>query len=189
MAAAACGDDGFVVGEPGLLYTLQWEDCNSSGVGCISGQGAAYGPGASGSACTITAALYGCSYNLTASEFNACPEAGGSGGCVIKLVVTASNGTGSTAVTVSVGTVTDGDASGSVAELTANTGHQYTPALSQYGTESYAAATGGTEGVPNSSLLTVASSSSSNCPTTIQSNHTVPVGIRIRVRWGRVVMA
>ena len=152
-------------------YTLQWEDCNSSGVGCISGQGAAYGPGASGSACTITAALYGCSYNLTASEFNACPEAGGSGACVIKLVVTASNGTGSTAVTVSVGTVTDGDASDPWPNYS-NTGYQNTPALSQYGTESYAAATGGTEGVPNSSLLTVASSSSSTCPTTIQSNHT-----------------
>ena len=153
-------------------YRLGWEDCNSSGAGCVNGQGVAFGPGASGSACTITTALDGCSYNLTANEYNACPAAGGSGACVIKLVVTATNGTGSTPVTVSVGTVTDSGASNPWPNYS-NTGYQNTPAdFDSFGNESYTAATGGTEGVPNPNVLTVASASSSSCPTTLQSNHT-----------------
>jgi hypothetical protein len=153
-------------------YTLQWEDCNSSGGSCQSGQGVAFGPGASGSACSITTALYGCSYNLTANEYDACPASGGSGACDIKLVVTATNASGSTPDTVNVGTVTDSGSSNPWPNFS-NTGYQNAPAnFDGYGNASYAQATGGTEGVPNPSLLTVASSGSSKCPTSFQSNHT-----------------
>ena len=151
-------------------YTLQWQDCNSSGTGCIGGQGAAYGPGASGSSCTITTALNGCSYNLTANEYNACPAGGAA--CTIKLAVTATNTGGSTTSTVSAGTVTNSNPSSPYPNYS-NTGYQNTPAnFNGYGNQSYAAQTGGTEGVPNPALLTVASSSSPTCPTTFQSNHT-----------------
>ena len=140
-------------------YTYQWQDCNSSGGNCVNAAGMAYGPGATGSKCVNAHPGDGCRYNLVADEAAApCPYAfGAAGSCTIRLALTASSGRDTTVTTSQRGPVT---ASTPAHPNFSNTGYQNAPGYP------------GTPGIPDPSKLTLASSGSSTCPTSIESNHT-----------------
>lgn len=142
-------------------FTYQWEDCNSLGQNCVNGSGKAYGPGADGSSCVNDAMEDACSYNLLAGHAEEpCPYAAGStGACTVRLLLTARNEAGSSAPVVTAKSAPIAASSPAWPNYS-NTGYQNAPGYT------------GTPGVADESELETASSDSSTCPLTFQSNHT-----------------